>query len=138
MPPLNFESANLYRWKNTPLWRIWKFTSEQWIWGSLYMKEMVSTWKNFDRETVGKQLIRSADSVAANIAEGYGRFYFGDKKLYGYYARGSLLETMTWLEKAHQRNLLNADHYYLISKDLKDFHLMLNIYIKKFKDNPKK
>lgn len=101
-----------------------------------FVYEMVSNWKHFDRDTLGKQVVRSADSVAANIAEGYGRFHFGDKKLYGYYARGSLLETMTWLEKAHQRDLLNTDHYFAISQNLKEFHLMLNVYIKAFKENP--
>jgi len=103
-----------------------------------FVYEMVSNWRNFDKDTIGKQMVRSADSVAANIAEGYGRFHFGDKKLYGYYARGSLLETITWLEKAHQRNLLDSNLHYSISENLKEFHLKLNIYIKTFKETPKK
>jgi four helix bundle protein len=100
--------------------------------------EMVSTWKIFDRDTVGKQLVRSTDSIAANIAEGYGRFHFGDKKLFSYYARGSLLETVTWLKKARQRNLIEEERYNTILESMRAFHLMLNMYIKTFKDTPKK
>ena len=35
--------------------------------------EIVLKWNNLAQDTVGKQLIRSADSVGANIAEGSGR-----------------------------------------------------------------
>ena len=33
----------------------------------------VETWSIFDKDTLGKQIVRSADSVAANISEGFGR-----------------------------------------------------------------
>jgi four helix bundle protein len=36
---------------------------------------LVATWDYFDRDTLGKQLVRSADSIALNISEGYGRFF---------------------------------------------------------------
>ena len=35
--------------------------------------DIVSRWETFAKLTVGKRLARSADSVAANIAEGSGR-----------------------------------------------------------------
>ena len=38
--------------------------------------EVVQQWNYFEKDTLGKQLIRAADSIALNIAEGYGRFYF--------------------------------------------------------------
>ena len=34
--------------------------------------DVVSDWETFAEFTVGKQLVRSADSVAANLAEGSG------------------------------------------------------------------
>jgi len=34
---------------------------------------MVVSWNNFDKDTYGKQLVRAADSIGANIAEGSGR-----------------------------------------------------------------
>jgi four helix bundle protein len=34
---------------------------------------MVAEWETFAKETLGKQIVRSADSVGANISEGFGR-----------------------------------------------------------------
>jgi transglutaminase/protease-like cytokinesis protein 3 len=35
---------------------------------------IVKDWESFAKNTIGNQIVRSADSIAANIAEGYGRF----------------------------------------------------------------
>lgn len=64
-------------------------------------------WEWLARQTIGLQWIRSADSIAANISEGYGRYSFKENAKFCYYARGSLRETQTWLEKAMSRQLLN-------------------------------
>ena len=45
------------------------------------------------KRTVGYQIIRSADSIAANIAEGYGRYSPKDKANFYRYSRGSFEET---------------------------------------------
>ncbi len=55
--------------------------------------EIVSSWSHFARDTVGKQMVRAADSIAANVAESYGRYHYGDKLNFLYYSRGSLYET---------------------------------------------
>lgn len=65
-------------------------------------------WDWLAKQTTGLQWIRSADSIAANISEGYGRFSFKENARFCYYARGSLRETQTWLEKASNRRLLSA------------------------------
>jgi len=64
-------------------------------------------WEWLAKQTIGLQWIRSADSIAANISEGYGRYSFKENAKFCYYARGSLRETQTWLEKALSRQLLN-------------------------------
>jgi len=61
---------------------------------------------NFARDTVGKQIVRAADSISANIAEGHGRYHFNDRLRFCYYARGSLFECRSWLFKALRRNLI--------------------------------
>lgn len=72
--------------------------------------EIVSPWKEFERQTMGSQLVRAADSVGANIAEAHGRYHFGEKLQFLYYARGSLYETRHWLRLAYRRGLLqNVD-----------------------------
>lgn len=58
---------------------------------------------NFARDTVGKQIVKSADSIGANIAEGTGRYGFQDNIRFGYIARGSLNETKHWLRRAFKR-----------------------------------
>jgi len=69
-------------------------------------------WKAFDQwpekaqRTIGFQVIRAADSIAANLAEGYGRFTPADRKIFYRYARGSFEETKAWLRKMVRRNLL--------------------------------
>ena len=44
----------------------------------------------------GNQFIRSADSISANIAEGYGRKTPKDRANFFVIARGSLSETQNW------------------------------------------
>ena len=68
--------------------------------------KQVTTWKPFERDTVGKQLTRAADSIGANIAEAYGRYHYGEKLQFLYYARGSLFETKYWLNRVESRQLM--------------------------------
>ena len=39
-----------------------------------------SKWNVLAKDTVGKQFIRSADSIAANISEGFGGYYYSGSK----------------------------------------------------------
>lgn len=61
---------------------------------------IVLGWDYFARDTIGKQFVRSADSISSNIAEGYGRYFYKENKQFCYYSRGSLMETKGWLLKA--------------------------------------
>lgn len=70
--------------------------------------QQVVCWEAFARDTVGKQLAEAADSIGANIAEAYGRFHYGEKLQFLYYARGSLFETKYWLNRALERALMPA------------------------------
>ena len=71
--------------------------------------EVVRGWDILARDTVGKQLIRVAESIGANIAEGGGRQSPNDNKRFVRIARGSLLETQHWLRRAHLRALLTPE-----------------------------
>ena len=92
--------------------------------------KIVMKWDWFSKKTIGDQIVRSADSVGANIAEGYGRYFFGDYIVFLYYARGSLYETRFWLEKAHKRELINDDLYEKIRGDLDRLPVEINKVIK--------
>lgn len=73
--------------------------------------ELASGWPRFEREVVGSQFIRAADSIGANIAEAHGRFHYGEKAQFMYYARGSLYETRHWLHRANRRRLIEPPQY---------------------------
>ena len=70
------------------------------------MCSIALTWDYFAKDTVGKQLVRAADSIGANIAEGSGRGRYLDNKRFVRIARGSLNETKHWLRRAYKRTLL--------------------------------
>src|SRR5262245_57177025 len=71
----------------------------------------VAQWPPFDQWTVGVQLVRSADSIGANIAEALGRDTPRDEQRLILFARGSAQETQHWIERAHSRRLIQGDAY---------------------------
>jgi len=91
---------------------------------------IVDKWNYFEKDTIGKQIIKATDSIAANISEGFGRFHYKESKQFNYYARGSLFETKTWLRKAYHRNLLSENIFKQLTKDLDIIGVKLNNYIK--------
>jgi four helix bundle protein len=95
----------------------------------------VESWEWFAKKTIGSQFIRAADSISANIAEGYGRYFYKDRRVFCYYSRGSLLETKNWAIKALSRSLINQKDYDVLLEKMKDLHHKLNIYIKKLNAN---
>ena len=45
---------------------------------------IVSPWEWFPKKTVGTQFVSAADSISANISEGYGRYFYKDRKQFCY------------------------------------------------------
>ncbi len=68
--------------------------------------EAVDAWSPLAKSTVGKQIIRSADSVGANLVEGDGRYGDGEALSFFAYARGSARETRYWTARALKRKLI--------------------------------
>ena len=94
MPRTNFEQLRVYQFSEELSDAIW---------------DSVCKWDGFAKDTVGKQVVRSADSVGANIAKGEGRGSYQDNRRFIKIARGSLQETQHWLRRAFKRNLLKDD-----------------------------
>src|ERR1700744_2984383 len=92
----NLEDLELYQLTES-------FSNEIWV--------IVSEWDYFAKDTVGKQMVRSADSIGANIAEGYGRYHYKENRNFCYFSRGSIIETKGWLKKSKNRALINDDVY---------------------------
>ena len=72
------------------------------------------------------QLSRAALSIAANIAEGNGRFTKADRKHFFGIARGSVQECVPLLELAARQNLLAADGHKQMKDKLEEIARMLS------------
>jgi four helix bundle protein len=114
MGKTNFENLRVYQLSEQLAETIWSIVSE---------------WDNFSRDTVGKQIVRSADSIGANIAEGTGRYTFIENRRFAHIARGSLYETKHWLRRAFKRNLLSAKQIEEIKPLMDELAPKLNAYI---------
>jgi len=98
---------------------------------------IVLKWDYFQKDTLGKQLVRAADSIAANLSEGFGRYHFKENVNFSYYSRGSLYETKTWLIKAHNRKLISHEDFETFDKEIGNIGVKLNNYIKTIGKNRK-
>ena len=115
MSRTNFENLRVYKLAEELANEIWK---------------IVLRWDRFARDTVGKQIVRSADSVGANIAEGTGRHSFQDNRRFVKVARGSLNETQHFLRCAFKRNLLTPADVKKIKPLVDNLAPQLNSYLK--------
>jgi four helix bundle protein len=91
--------------------------------------EVVVKWSKLAQYTVGKQLINSADSVGANIAEGTGRGSVAENRRFAKIARGSLFEVKHWLRRAYKRKLLTKTEVTKFQKLIEELTPKLSAYI---------
>ena len=97
--------------------------------------EEVILWNYFNKDTIGKQLVKAADSISANLSEAYGRFSYADRKRFAYYARGSLCETMNWLQISSRRGLISTEKGDKLQEELDILSYRINTYIKRLKEH---
>lgn len=97
---------------------------------SNYVWAVVLKWNFFAKKTIGSQFVNAADSISANIAEGFGRFFKKDKIKFYRYSFGSLKECFDWNQKARIRQLLSDDEYDKIFADLEKLPKAINSLIK--------
>jgi four helix bundle protein len=91
--------------------------------------EIISKWDYFAKDTIGKQLVNSADSIGANLAEGYGRGSHADNRRFARISRGSLFEVKHWLRRAYKRNLLSEQEVSILQELVKELTPKLSAYI---------
>ncbi|HCK66777.1 MAG TPA: four helix bundle protein [Anaerolineae bacterium] len=75
------------------------------------------------------QIRKSSKSVSANIAEGHGRFYYGDNVRFCYNARGSLDETVSHLRVALDLDYCSKELFENLRNQADEIRRMLNGYI---------
>jgi four helix bundle protein len=89
----------------------------------------VRKWDYFAKDTVGKQIVKAADSIGANIAEGTGRGSYKDNRRFVRTARGSLYETRHWLRRAYKRDLLTNQKVTDLKPIIDELGPRLNAYL---------
>ncbi len=113
---------------------VWKLAMQL---GEIVYK-IVKRWEYFDKRGLGAQWTDSTDSIANNVAEGYGRYFYYENRNFCFYARGSLYESKTQNMKAYSRKLMAEEEF----KDLKiryeSLGKKLNNYINYIEDEAKK
>jgi len=92
--------------------------------------DIVMKWGYFEKDTVGKQLVKATDSISANIAEGFGRYHKKDKIKFYRYSNGSLLESIDWIRKSEVRGLITKDQFDFIINHFNELPKELNQLIK--------
>ena len=95
--------------------------------------EVYSSLPKEHKFSIGSQFLESADSVGANIAEGYGRYHYKDSIKFYYNSRGSLSELKHWNTLLSQRNLSTNDQFNRISELINIEQLELNNFINSIK-----
>jgi four helix bundle protein len=113
MKKTNFENLQVYQLAE-------KLADEIW--------NIVLGWDYFSRDTVGKQMVRAADGIGANIAEGTGRGSPQDNRRFVKMARGSLYESKHWLRRAFKRGLLTKEQVNGIKPIITELSPKLNGY----------
>ena len=75
------------------------------------------------------QIRRAASSIPANIAEGYGRFYYQDTIRFCYIARGSLEELISHIILAEEIDVLPKDTEMEVTQLADEVGRLINGYI---------
>ncbi|MBI3125315.1 MAG: four helix bundle protein [Ignavibacteriales bacterium] len=120
MNQTNFEKLDVYKLSEKLCDLIW---------------EIVINWESLSKNTLGSQMIRSSDSIGANIAEGTGRGSSKENKRFAKIARGSLYETKHWLRRAVKRNLLSKKQIDELKVIIDELSPRLSAYINSIRDN---
>jgi four helix bundle protein len=87
-------------------------------------------WRRFEQDTVGTQLARSTDSIAANLVEGDGRAGGADSIRFFVIARASARESRHWVRRAIAREIIDNSCGEMCIDELTQVVRMINALIR--------
>ena len=114
MEKTNFVHLHIYKLSEKLADQIWR---------------IVVRWDFLAKNTVGIQIVKAADSIGANIAEGSGRGMDPELRRFLRVARGSLYETQHWLRRAYKRRLLTDKQVNDLVPIINELTPRLNAYL---------
>ncbi len=95
----------------------------------LIYKRVLPSLPSEEKWNLNQQLRRASLSISANIAEGYGRFYYQDNVRFCYNARGSLEEVLRNLTFAYEMRFISEELYKELTSEGDEIDKMINGYI---------
>ncbi|OGO14613.1 MAG: hypothetical protein A2032_04240 [Chloroflexi bacterium RBG_19FT_COMBO_49_13] len=98
-------------------------------------QQILPSFPTEEKWVLSMQLRRSLQSVPANIAEGYSRYYYQEGVRFCYIARGSLEESYSHISLAHKLGYISQDTYNVINVEVQEIRRLLNGYITFLKKN---
>ncbi|GAA4466170.1 four helix bundle protein [Nemorincola caseinilytica] len=93
------------------------------------ISELVRTFPDAEKYALTSQITRSARSVTANIAEGYGRYTYTDTRRFFIQSRGSAVETLEHLSVAHDEGYITENTLEQIEQQCETVIKTINGYI---------
>lgn len=92
--------------------------------------DIVDKWPFSIKDTLGKQHVRSADSKALNIAEGNGRYFYKENKVFCFFVVDLQRKPYVHFIKARKRVLLTFEEADLVEKKMYHYFILMAGYIK--------
>ena len=99
----------------------------------LAISELAKSFPDDEKFRLKDQILRSSRSVAANIAEGFGRFHFQENIQFCRIARGSLYETLEHLMCAKDEGFINDEQFNNTNELILECLKILNGYVQYLK-----
>jgi four helix bundle protein len=98
----------------------------------------VIVWDYFCKDTIGEQLVRAADSISSNLSKAYENYTIPKRIRFVYYSRGSLCETINWIQKSKKRKLISTEIANKLLCSLDTLSIKQNKYLISLKSAHKK
>lgn len=92
-------------------------------------REVLPLLPSEEKWSLKQQLRRSTNSIPANIAEGYGRFYYQENIRFCYNARGSLEESLSHLVICYELEYIPKPLFDSLEQDGEKLTQLINGYI---------
>ncbi len=109
--------------------QVWKRSREL----KSFMRGLIKRFPESEKYRLVDQIIRAKRSVTANIAEGFGRYYFQENIQFCRMARGSLSELLDHMITSFDNSYISEGEFTEAKKRIEDCMRLLNGYIRSLK-----